>query len=201
MGFTVNIEPQLGAAAPPGAAQLRRKIGHSSGWVTRHIKSIEKLLPSFQGATSAHNVEALVSTRDKLANQKAKVDGIYELLFEESEAVQQEDTDALDQLRNRVDETLARVAEAFNKSDRSVAARPEAFNAQRNEPTRDARPKPNEALKPFKLTQDHNPVELANWILQFKAYYTSSRFKQCPRCGAAGLLQECHRCQTGGQDY
>ena len=104
---------------------------------------------------------------------------MYELLFEESEAVQQEDTDALDQLTNRVDETLAWVAEAFNKSDRSVAARPPTMPkgmSQREMPGRS----PTRPWSQFKLTQDHNPVELANWILQFKAYYTSSRLKQCP---------------------
>ena len=37
------------------------------------------------------------------------------------------------------------------------------------------RAKINDSLKPFKLTQENNPVELRNWLKQFRAFYTTSR--------------------------
>lgn len=35
-----------------------------------------------------------------------------------------------------------------------------------------------DALKPFTLTRDHTPAELRNWILQFKAFYSTSQMDQ-----------------------
>ena len=52
-------------AEAPGDAQLRRKIRFSSGWVTRHIRSIKKLLPLFEGAASLSNAAELMNSRDQ----------------------------------------------------------------------------------------------------------------------------------------
>ena len=59
----------------PGMSQLGRKIGVSSGRVTRHLNSIKKTFPLFDGAASPSNVTALEASRDKLLQQKGKVDG------------------------------------------------------------------------------------------------------------------------------
>ena len=44
---------------------------------------------------------------------------------------------------------------------------------------RGTKAKPNEVLKPLKLTKDHTPVELASWTETFHAYFSSSNFSTC----------------------
>ena len=165
----------------PGSAQLRKSIGFAAGWVTRHINSTRKLLPSFQDSTSSHNVEALVSNRDKLTKQKARVDELYDTLFETlatSEEDATEDMNALDALTGRVDDTMAEIAQALNRVNGCPRSEPQAASSAA-QGRQQARAKPNEALRPFKLTKDHTPVELASWIAKFKAYFSNSNFAVC----------------------
>ena len=167
----MEVEP----SAAPGTAQLRRKIGFSAGWVVRHMKSIGKLLPLFEGAASPSNVTALIDSRDKLVAQKNKVDAMYDLLFESGEGDMKSDVTALDNLSTQVDETLAKVAEILNRDATPAAPERTADPPKREE----ARIRPNDALKPFTLTKEHSPVEMANWVKQFKAYFTTSNFAAC----------------------
>ena len=159
----------------PGINQFRRKISFSAGWVTRHKNSINKLLPLFEGAASPNNVTGLTSGRDKLVNQKDKVDLMYELLFESREGEMSEDVEALDRMSKQVDEVLAKLATLLNTGTIQGAERAAVTPPRREE----TQTKPNEALKPFKLTKDHSPVEMASWVKKFKAYFTTSHFAVC----------------------
>ena len=105
---------------------------------------------------------------------------MYELLFEDAEGAK-EDVLALDAMTNTVDGILAKIASALDVAEAGVAgAASAAESAQAGAPCHsESRPKPNEALKPFQLTKDHSPVELASWIQKFKANYSSSLFAKC----------------------
>ena len=98
-------------------------------------------------------MDALVATRDKLQQQKTKVDNMYELLFESGEGDPEGDVAALDELSARVDDVMATVAKALGRTSMTTGAT--AATAPESNTRQGARAKPNEALKPFKLSKDH----------------------------------------------
>ena len=51
--------------------------------------------------------------------------------------------------------------------------------------------KPNDSLRPFKLTVEHNPVEFRMWLKQFKAFYTTSGLKDRPIVEQQAYIQAC----------
>ena len=103
---------------------------------------------------------------------------MYELLFDMTEG-EEEDTANLNTMTDTIDEVLVSIAAALNRADATPSTSNAAGNA-RSEERSGTRPKPNEALRPFQLTEDRSLVELASWILKFKAYFSSSKFANCP---------------------
>ena len=52
-------------------------------------------------------------------------------------------------------------------------------------------PKIQDGLKPKLLTKDNNPVEVRNWIKQYKLYYRRSAMERAPVEDQRGLLENC----------
>ena len=102
---------------------------------------------------------------------------MYELLLEGSEGEMAADVEAIEELSRQVDEVLAKVVKVLNRDTVTVAERASAPPRRQN--PEEVQVKPNEALKPFKLTKEHTPVEMASWVRKFRAYFTSSNFSAC----------------------
>ena len=52
-------------------------------------------------------------------------------------------------------------------------------------------PKINDALKPFKLTRDNDPVEFRAWATQFRSFYNTSRLDLLEREDQQAYLRIC----------
>lgn len=118
----------------------------------------------------------------KLEATLSKLEGLNDQITELHKKLQEEDPTKFDDYKDSMEECVNRFKDGFNDIMKMIITCKQAGvnpHAQLQQPPppqgQQGRLKTNDALKPFKLTKDHTPVEMRQWTLQFKAFYSTSR--------------------------
>ena len=174
------------ASANQRIESVKGTVNAHKGHLTRTINAATKMCILAETDQSTVMVAKLEGLMEKLDAQMEAIDvGILELAgldpakqkdYEAEAVTEQNKYDACNEL------ILKAVAKINKPPAQAAAVAPGAQNHHI---------KPNEALKPFTLTTEHNPVEFKMWIKKFKAYYQASNFESCPIGQQQAYLQAC----------
>jgi hypothetical protein len=143
--------------------------------VTQKLNKAEKRGSTVNAAVNptSRALEDLQASIDDIEAQQARFNEFFQRIIEaeDDEQAAQSWMDEQAALNKRADDACAALAGLLaDKSPPDVAAAAGAAAA----PVHGPRCKPNEVLKPDKLTGDHSPVDFKCWKGRFDVYYTSS---------------------------
>lgn len=161
---------------------------------TTNIDSIKFSLRSYKGhlsstLTVADNLVHLAhadptpSLTGKLEAELTKLEGLNENITERYRQLQEADPTNFDEYTTGLEECVDRFIGCQTDILRTIAdCRRAGIAAQpplQQPPAagQHGRIKTNDALKPFRLTKEHTPVEMRQWTLQFKAFYSTSQLE------------------------
>ena len=158
------------ATATTLAAEKATVVG-LKGHFTRARNAVNKLLDFIESNPSEQALRDLVQQRDRAfaAYKKVEESLMKQQALEPTKSKDYEDQltemeDIIGDLRERV---LVAISQANTAPAHSaIEAPPNSSNNQRSMPT--------DALKPFILKKDHNPVEFRSWVEKFKVYFQAT---------------------------
>ena len=141
------------------------------GHFTRARNAVNKLLQFIATNPSEQALRDLVQERDRAFAAHKKVEESLMRLQTIEPAKSKDYEDQLSELEDIVGEIRESVLVAISQANTSPAhatneAPPNASSNQRSMPT--------DALKPFILKKDNNPVEFRSWVEKFKVYFQAT---------------------------
>ncbi len=158
------------ATAEDDIKAVKGSLRAHKGHLTRLIEEGDRVK-----AFAAHNPSAFVV--QQLETAYAAISSRHQRIQDCYIRLQELDPDNFDAYDTRMDEVSKRFdaigADLLRvHANCSAPAAPLLATAPTLCP--DARVKIDDTLKPTKLTDDHGPVEMRNWLLKFRAWYTTS---------------------------
>ena len=134
-----------------------------------------------------YDVSALVECKKRMLEAYDKIEKAYERLQAINVAKFDAYETSLDKEAKRKDIFTSFIAAVVNKGSSSSSANGSQAGARPSS----EEPRPNKALKPFKLEVTHSPVIFKSWLGKFKIYYSSSRFYNATLEEQHGYLFQC----------
>jgi transposase InsO family protein len=184
--FALSAHSSLPAtmATPAAIKTLQHRAAAQRGHFNRAVKELAAACDFCELSPTHRAIATTEAGLERLKDQKAKLDVIYEELTGVDE-----DDDRLALYDDRLDEISTEFAEITNRGQQvlhdAVAAlvpppaapAPAAQQAPVQAAAQAGPPRPRicDALRPDKLSMDHSPAELRSWEYRFNGYYTASR--------------------------
>ena len=172
-------------------------IKNYKGWITRRIKAAKEILATSSSTPpAASTLDSLQKARDDLERSVQKtLDAFDDIIaadpYTECHAEYREKADiefnAGQKIIQDLNIEIANIEHALNPAAGPPPRRPSPPLPPSPPPAsatttaghiNEVR-KPNNALKPQKLTRDNTPVEFSVWISAYYAYYTTSHMHLC----------------------
>ena len=141
--------------------------------VTRAINECNNALKALKASPSQKSSDHLWGTVQKMDNMLAKAEEAVDVLCKNDPLQVDTVHDQLDKESERVNKKRQEATEAL--AGISIPLTP--IPVQATELNRPLSVKINDALKPFTLKRDHDPMDLDSWKRGFKVYYSSSKME------------------------
>ena len=162
----------------PTVQAMARMIRALKGHLSIKINSAGQALVDAGDRPTSRSLQELVTYQERIQAQFERIEEAYTKIMEEDSHDSFEDYEKeLDEEAKPTDEAVCRIRRFLLSRDTEVPAQ-SSFATPSG--SGDSKVKPNKALEPYKLTREHNTVELRSWCDKFKAWYTSSRMASAP---------------------
>lgn len=162
---------------------LKNKAKAQRGCLTRLLNNADNLIGEASESLNLHYLPLLEDSSRKIMETAARVDEALVALQIADEANYATHETHLTEASNKSGKAIS----ALQRVIREIEARHGAVVAPRVADTTGTKTRLVEALKPFTLQKDHNPLDLRSWINKFRAYYTASHI-----ASATILEQQAH---------
>lgn len=186
----MKIAPKVDTMAE-GAQELKSlksSLRTNKGHLTRLINMAGRLCEISETDHSETTATSLKDQIEELDHRiKVIIDG-YTSIAELDPDKEEETATAMETESKRYEDCKIALIKALSAINRPPAQPASTAPVTNNQSTH---VKANEALRPFMLTTETNPVEFRSWQRKFKAYYSASGFENSPLAQQHAYLQNC----------